>query len=71
MKVSPQTLFEIGSISKSFVGIAVLRAADDGKIDLHKPVISYLPVAGVESKYEPFTTDHLLKTQPVCPAFRF
>lgn len=60
VKVSPQTLFEIGSISKSFVGIAVLRAADEGKIDLHKPVVSYLPWLKVESKYAPFTAHHLL-----------
>ena len=60
VKVTPQTLFEIGSISKSFVGIAILRAADEGRIDLHKPVISYLPWLKVESKYAPFTTHHLL-----------
>lgn len=60
VKVSPQTLFEIGSISKSFVAIAMLQAAAEGRIDLHKPVISYLPWLKVESKYAPFTTHHLL-----------
>ena len=35
-RVSPQTLFEIGSISKSFVAIAVLQLAEEGKIDLQK-----------------------------------
>ncbi len=60
VKVGPQTLFEIGSISKSFVAIAILSLADEGKIDLHKPVIKYLPWLMIESKYEPFTTHHLL-----------
>ncbi|MGI8898978.1 MAG: serine hydrolase domain-containing protein [Pyrinomonadaceae bacterium] len=60
VKVGPQTLFEIGSISKSFVAIAVLSLADEGKIDLHKPVIEYLPWLKVESKHAPFTTHHLL-----------
>jgi CubicO group peptidase (beta-lactamase class C family) len=60
VKVKPQTLFEIGSISKSFVGIAMLQAAAEGRIDLHKPVVSYLPWLKVESKYAPFTTHHLL-----------
>ncbi|MCA1603496.1 MAG: beta-lactamase family protein, partial [Acidobacteria bacterium] len=60
VKVGPQTLFEIGSISKSFVAIAILSLADEGKIDLHKPVIEYLPWLKIESKYGPFSTHHLL-----------
>ncbi|MFN2512617.1 MAG: serine hydrolase domain-containing protein [Pyrinomonadaceae bacterium] len=60
VKVGPQTLFEIGSISKSFVALAILSLADEGKIDLHKPVIEYLPWLKIESKYTPFTTHHLL-----------
>ncbi|MGH9929521.1 MAG: serine hydrolase domain-containing protein, partial [Pyrinomonadaceae bacterium] len=42
IKVCPQTLFEIGSISKSFVAMVVLQLAEEGKLDLHKPVTSYL-----------------------------
>ena len=60
VRVSPQTLFEIGSVSKSFVGLAIVQLADEGKLDLHKPVIAYLPWLKVESKYAPFTTHHLL-----------
>ncbi len=60
IKVQPQTLFEIGSISKSFVAIAVLQLADEGKLDLNKPVKDYLPWLKVDSKYAPFTTHHLL-----------
>lgn len=60
IKVSPQTLFEIGSISKSFVAIAVLQLAEEGKLDLNKPVTDYLPWLKIESKFAPFTTHHLL-----------
>jgi D-alanyl-D-alanine carboxypeptidase len=60
IKVSPQTLFEIGSISKSFVAIAVLQLVEEGKLDLLKPVTSYLPWLKIESKYSPITTHHLL-----------
>jgi len=60
VKVNPQTLFEIGSISKSFVGIAIVQLAEEGKLDLHKPVIAYLPWLKVESSFAPFTTHHLL-----------
>lgn len=60
VKVSPQTLFEIGSVSKSFVGMAIVQLAEEGKLDLHKPVTTYLPWLKVESSYAPFTTHHLL-----------
>ncbi|MEP6919566.1 MAG: serine hydrolase domain-containing protein [bacterium] len=59
-KVTPPTLFEIGSISKSFTAIAVLQAAEEGKLNLQKPVIEYLPWLKIESKFPPFTTHHLL-----------
>jgi len=60
IKVSPQTLFEIGSISKSFVALVVLQLAEEGKLDLNKPVKNYLPWLKIESKFSPFTTHHLL-----------
>ncbi|HEY7784679.1 MAG TPA: serine hydrolase domain-containing protein [Pyrinomonadaceae bacterium] len=60
VKVKSETLFEIGSISKSFVGLTILQLAEEGKLDLHKPVSAYLPWLKVESKFKPFTTHHLL-----------
>jgi CubicO group peptidase (beta-lactamase class C family) len=60
LRVQPETLFEIGSISKSFVAIAILQLVDEGKLDLSKPVKDYLPWLKVESNYAPFTTHHLL-----------
>jgi CubicO group peptidase (beta-lactamase class C family) len=60
VKVGPQTLFEIGSISKSFVALALLQLVDEGKLDLQKPLVSYLPWLKVESAYPPFTTHHVL-----------
>lgn len=60
IKVQPETLFEIGSVSKSFVAIAILQLADEGKLDLNKPVKEYLPWLKVDSTYAPFTTHHLL-----------
>ncbi len=59
-RVGPRTLFQIGSISKSVVAVAVLQAAEEGKLDLHKPVTAYLPWLKVDSKFAPFTTHHLL-----------
>jgi D-alanyl-D-alanine carboxypeptidase len=59
-KVTPEMLFQIGSISKSFVAIALLQLRDEGKLDLHKPVAQYLPWLKIISKFEPVTTHDIL-----------
>jgi CubicO group peptidase (beta-lactamase class C family) len=59
-RVVPETLFEIGSISKSFVAIAIVQLAEEGRLDLHKPVKNYLPWLKIESNYAPITIHHLL-----------
>jgi len=58
--VKAETLFEIGSISKSFVAISALQLADEGKLDLQKPVKDYLPWLKIESNFAPFSAHHLL-----------
>ena len=37
------TMYGIGSVSKMFTTIAVLQLVEEGKIDLDKPVVSYIP----------------------------
>jgi len=59
-RVVPETMFEIGSISKSFVALALLQLRDEGKLDLNKPVVEYLPWLKINSKFAPVTTHHLL-----------
>lgn len=59
-RVSPETLFEIGSISKSFTSIALLQEWESGRLDLHAPVTRYLPWFSVRSNYEPITVHHLM-----------
>jgi D-alanyl-D-alanine carboxypeptidase len=58
--VTSDHLFEIGSISKSFTAIAILQLCDEGQVDLHAPVRSYLPWFRVPSDYESITLHHLL-----------
>ena len=41
--VTPQTPFIIGSITKSFTALAVMRLVDAGKVDLDAPVQRYIP----------------------------
>jgi D-alanyl-D-alanine carboxypeptidase len=60
--VAPDTLFEIGSIGKTFTAIALLQLVDEGRIDLHSPVERYLPWFAVPrpGSGSPITVAHLL-----------
>lgn len=58
--VSPDDLFEIGSISKCFVGLCLLQLREAGKLDLDRPIREYLPWLRIESRYAPITVHHLL-----------
>ncbi len=59
--VTPETLFEIGSISKSFTCLALLQQREAGRLDLHQPVTRYLPWFAVRSRYDaPITPHHLM-----------
>src|SRR5918995_167315 len=59
-RVAEDELFEIGSISKSFVALALLQLHDEGKLDFHRPVVEYLPWLRIQSSFAPVTTHHLL-----------
>jgi CubicO group peptidase (beta-lactamase class C family) len=43
LPVDPDTLFQIGSISKTICGTAAMRLVDAGQLDLDRPVRDYLP----------------------------
>ena len=40
--------------------LCLLQLRDEGKLDLQKPILDYLPWFRIESSYEPITTHHLL-----------
>ena len=58
--VTPETLFEIGSLGKPFTSIALLQLRDDGTLDLHAPVSDYLSWFKVRSPHPPITVHHLM-----------
>lgn len=58
--VRPENLFEIGSITKSFVAIALLQLRDEGRLDLGRPIRELLPWLRIESVHAPITVHHLL-----------
>jgi CubicO group peptidase (beta-lactamase class C family) len=50
--VTPDTLFSIQSMSKSFTATAAMFAAQDGLVDLDEPIATYLPDFHVNSIFE-------------------
>jgi D-alanyl-D-alanine carboxypeptidase len=58
--VEAGTLFEIGSISKSFACILALQLHEQGALDLHAPLTEYLPWFEVRSTFEPITLHHIM-----------
>lgn len=43
LPVTQSTFFQIGSITKTFTGTALLRLAEQGRVDLDAPIRTYLP----------------------------
>ncbi|MBI4474816.1 MAG: beta-lactamase family protein [Acidobacteria bacterium] len=43
LRVTDETLFQIGSISKTFTGTLVMRLVEEGKLKLDEPVRTYIP----------------------------
>jgi D-alanyl-D-alanine carboxypeptidase len=68
--LTPQTLFEIGSISKSFTAIALLQQREQGRLDLRRPLTDYLPWFKIHSQYCPITVHDLLTHTAGLPADR-
>ena len=63
--VTTDTLFSIGSISKTITAIAVMVAVQDGLLELDVPIIKYWPQFTVNSRFEEnpekkITLSHLL-----------
>lgn len=59
-RVTNDTLFEIGSISKSFVAVALLQLRDEGKLDFNRPVTDYVPWLKIDTQFDPVTVHHLV-----------
>ena len=60
--VRPETLFQIGSISKVYTATLVMQLVDEGKLALDEPIVTYLPdlkLADAQAR-ETITLRHLL-----------
>jgi D-alanyl-D-alanine carboxypeptidase len=58
-RVEPDTLFAIGSISKSFAAVTLLELNDEGRFDPTAPIARYIPELKIRSSF-PAITGHAL-----------
>lgn len=59
--VTPETVFQLGSVSKMMVGIAIMQLKEQGKIDLDAPVTDYLPYFKMaDERYKEITIRQIL-----------
>jgi CubicO group peptidase (beta-lactamase class C family) len=62
--VGVDTLFRVGSITKSFVALALVKLSEQGRIELDAPVSRLAPELGIDNRWEreaPITVAHLLE----------
>ena len=62
--VTADTLFRVGSISKSFIGLALVKLAEQGRIDLRARVKDLAPELAIGNRWaaeQPITVAHLLE----------
>jgi len=58
--VTTAELFEIGSITKSFVAVMLLQLQEEGRLAFDHDITRYLPWLPIETDYSPVQIHHLL-----------
>lgn len=58
--VTPQTLFQVGSLAKTITATALLQMREEGILDLDRPLSAWLPWFRVRTPQSPITLHHLL-----------
>ncbi len=68
---APETIYKIGSITKLFTAAAVMRLAEQGMLDIDRPLQIYLPEFSVRSRFpdgKPITLRDLMTHHSGLPA---
>ena len=62
--VTPDTLFHLASVSKTFVATAAIQLAEEGLLDLDDPITAYLPdLSWADPRAQAITVAHVLSHQ--------
>ena len=51
VQASPETVYAVGSISKLFTATAAMQLMEQGKMDIDKPLRTYLPEFSIKSRF--------------------
>ncbi len=65
---TPNTIFGIGSVTKSFTALSVMMLQDQGKLDINHPVEKYVPGFGLSDRNNQVRIHHLLSHSSGMPA---
>lgn len=72
-RVTPDTVFGVASVTKSFTCLAIMQLADAGKLDVHAPVADYLPAftRSGSTDLTGITVHHLMSNSSGLPPMGF
>ncbi|MCA9838846.1 MAG: serine hydrolase [Trueperaceae bacterium] len=70
LAATPETLYSVGSVTKSFTALAIMQLAEAGKLELDDPITKYLPYT-VKPKGEAICIKHLLSHSTGIPALAY
>ncbi len=68
---TPETIYRVGSISKLFTATAVMQLVEQGRIDIDKPLQTYLPEFSIRTRFpnsNPITLRSLMTHHSGLPA---
>lgn len=70
LKATPDTLYGIGSVTKSFTALSIMQLAEEEKLSLDEPVSKYVPL-DLKAGEEPVRIRHLLSHSSGVPALAY
>lgn len=75
LPVTMDTVFGIASVTKSFTCVAIMQLQEDGKLNVHDPVVKYLPEFSTPSELTEKMTIHHFMTHtaglPPLPSLKY
>jgi CubicO group peptidase (beta-lactamase class C family) len=70
LRATPETLYGVGSVTKSFTALSIMQLAEKEKLSLDEPVSKYVPLK-LENRGEPIRLWHLLCHASGIPALAY
>ncbi|MDI6847520.1 MAG: serine hydrolase [Candidatus Bathyarchaeia archaeon] len=70
LRATPETLYGIGSVTKSFTALSIMQLVEEGKLSLDEPVSKYVPL-DLKSVEEPVKIWHLMSHSSGIPALAY